>query len=313
MGAAERRRPAASRRSFLAAALSNAAGLERWLGEDVTLAEVGRAVARLRADSAVEGMRTSVMTHIAWVPEPWLDKAHAALAGMGERHPSRTIVLVPDSDAGTNRIDATASLERYAIPGVEQNICTEGVELRLLGTRAKAPASIVEPLLISDLPVFLRWRGEPPWGTPELEQLVDLTDRLIVDSTEWDDVPYPYRHLVQLFERTAVSDIAWARTSRWRMLLASLWPGIADVRTIRVRGTAAQAQLLAGWLRSRLERDDIALEHVEAERLEAVELDGESAAFPPGDPPLPSDVLSDELDRFIRDRVYEDAVRATIV
>jgi glucose-6-phosphate dehydrogenase assembly protein OpcA len=313
MGAAERRRPAASRRSFLAAALSNAAGLERWLGEDVTLAEVGRAVARLRADSAVEGMRTSVMTHIAWVPEPWLDKAHAALAGMGERHPSRTIVLVPDSDAGTNRIDATASLERYAIPGVEQNICTEVVELRLLGTRAKAPASIVEPLLISDLPVFLRWRGEPPWGTPELEQLVDLTDRLIVDSTEWDDVPYPYRHLVQLFERTAVSDIAWARTSRWRVLLASLWPSIADVRTIRVRGTAAQAQLLAGWLRSRLERDDIALEHVEAERLEAVELDGEPAAFPPGDPPLPSDVLSDELDRFTRDRVYEDAVRATLV
>ena len=156
------------------------------------------------------------------------------------------------------------------------------IELRLLGTRAKAPASIVEPLLISDLPVFLRWRGEPPWGAPELEQLVDLTDRLIVDSTEWDDVPYPYRHLVQLFERTAVSDIAWARTSRWRMLLASLWPGIADVRTIRVRGTAAQAQLLAGWLRSRLDRDDIALEHVEAERLEAVELDGEPAPFPPG-------------------------------
>jgi glucose-6-phosphate dehydrogenase assembly protein OpcA len=168
-------------------------------------------------------------------------------------------------------------------------------------------------LLISDLPVFLRWRGEPPWGTPELEQLVDLTDRLIVDSTEWNDVPYPYRHLAQLFERAAVSDIAWARTSRWRTLLASLWPGIADVRTIRVRGTAAQAELLAGWLRSRLDRPDIALEHVEAERLEAVELDGEPAAFPPGDPPLPSDVLSDELDRFTRDRVYEDAVRATLV
>jgi glucose-6-phosphate dehydrogenase assembly protein OpcA len=253
------------------------------------------------------------MTHIAWVPEPWLDKARAALAGMGERHPSRTIVLVPDSDAGTNRIDATASLERYEIPGVEQNICSEVIELRLLGTRAKAPASIVEPLLISDLPVFVRWRGEPPWGAPELEQLVDLTDRLIVDSTEWDEVPFPYNHLVQLFDRTAVSDIAWARTSRWRMLLASLWPGIAEVRTIRVRGTAAQAELLAGWLRSRLDRDDIALEHVQAERLEAVELDGEPAAFPPGDPPQPSDVLSDELDRFTRDRVYEDAVRATIV
>jgi glucose-6-phosphate dehydrogenase assembly protein OpcA len=85
------------------------------------------------------------------------------------------------------------------------------------------------------------------------------------------------------------------------------------VRTIRVRGTAAQAHLLAGWLRSRLERDDIALEHVVAERLEAVELDGEPAAFPAGDPPQPSDVLSDELDRFTRDPVYEGAVRAAVV
>jgi hypothetical protein len=296
--------------------LSAPVDLESWTGEDIKLAEVGNALAQLRASTSDEGrppsLRTSVMTHLAWVPEDWLDKARAALSGMGEQHPSRTILLVPDPDAGKNRIDASVSLECYVMPGVERSVCSEVIELRLLGTRAKAPASIVEPLLISDLPVFLRWRGEPTWGTPELDQLVDLTDRLIVDSTEWDELPYPYRHLVQLFERTAVSDIAWARTSRWRTLLASLWPGIADVRTIRVRGTAAQAELLAGWLRSRLDRPDIALEHVEAQRLEAVELDGEPAPFPPGDPPLPSDVLSDELDRFGRDRIYEDAVRATI-
>jgi hypothetical protein len=296
--------------------LSAPVDLESWTGEDIKLAEVGNALAQMRASTSDEGrppsLRTSVMTHLAWVPEDWLDKARAALSGMGEQHPSRTILLVPDPDAGKNRIDASVSLECYVMPGVERSVCSEVIELRLLGTRAKAPASIVEPLLISDLPVFLRWRGEPTWGTPELDQLVDLTDRLIVDSTEWDELPYPYRHLVQLFERTAVSDIAWARTSRWRTLLASLWPGIADVRTIRVGGTAAQAELLAGWLRSRLDRPDIALEHVEAERLEAVELDGEPAPFPPGDPPLPSDVLSDELDRFGRDRIYEDAVRATI-
>jgi hypothetical protein len=296
--------------------LSAPVDLESWRGEDIKLAEVGNALAQLRASTSDEGrppsLRTSVMTHLAWVPEDWLDKARAALSGMGEQHPSRTILLVPDPDAGKNRIDASVSLECYAMPGVERSVCSEVVELRLLGTRAKAPASIVEPLLISDLPVFLRWRGEPAWGTPELDQLVDLTDRLIVDSTEWDELPYPYRHLVQLFERTAVSDIAWARTSRWRMLLASLWPGISDVRTIRVRGTAAQAELLAGWLRSRLGRNDIALEHVEAERLEGIELDGEAAPFPPGDPPQPSDVLSEELDRYIRDRVYEEAVRGAI-
>ena len=291
--------------------------LESWTGEDVTLADVGSALAQLRSATVAEGMppnlRTSVMTHLAWVPEGWVDQARAALAGMGERHPSRTILLLPDADAGHNRIDAMVSLECYAMLGMERNVCSEIVELRLLGTRAKAPASIVEPLLVSDLPVFLRWRGEPPWGAQELDQLVGLTDRLIVDSTEWDDLPYPYRRLAALFDSAAVSDIAWARTSRWRMLLASLWPGIAEARTIRVRGTAAQAQLLAGWLRSQLGRDDIALEHVDAERLEGIDLDGTAAPFPPGDPPPPSDVLSEELDRFGRDAVYERAVRATFV
>ena len=72
------------------------------------------------------------MTHIAWVPEPWLEQARAALAGMAERHPSRTILLVPDPDAGDDRIDATVSVERYAIPGVDREVCSEVVELRLL-------------------------------------------------------------------------------------------------------------------------------------------------------------------------------------
>src|SRR5205823_7287461 len=159
---------------------------------------------------------------------------------------------------------------------------------------------------------FLRWRGEPPWDSAELGQLVGIVDRLIVDSTEWEDLPYPYRRLVELFPRVAASDIAWARTSRWRTLLASLWPGIADVRTIRVHGTSAQAHLLLGWLRSRLEREDLSLEVVESEHLEGLDLDGEPAPFPPGDAPLASDVLSDELDRFTRDAVYEAAVLAAV-
>jgi len=285
-----------------------------WSGTHVRLSEVNDALAKLRAESATEGaqpsIRTSVMTHLAWIPEEWSEQARAALAGMGERHPSRSILLFPQPDSGESCIDATVRVECYSVPDVDRLVCSEVVELLLRGTRAKAPASIVEPLLISDLPVFLRWRGEPPWGSEELAQLVSVTDRLIVDSTEWDDLPYPYRHLSGLFDSVAVSDIAWARTSRWRALLATLWPRIADVRTVRVRGTAAQAQLICGWLRSRLDRDDIALEHVEAERLEGIDLDGEPAPFPPGDPPKPSDVLSDELDRFSRDRIYEAAVRA---
>jgi hypothetical protein len=296
--------------------LSTQVDLETWNGEGVRLDDVHHALAQLRDAASPPDqpppLRTSVMTHMAWVPEQWLEKAHDALEGMAELHPSRTILLVPDADSADSRLDAFVTVACYAIPGAKRKVCSEVIELRLLGRRAKAPASIVDPLLISDLPVFLRWRGEPPWGHQELEQLVGVTDRLIVDSTEWDDLPYAYTHLLPLFERAATSDIAWARTYRWRTLLASLWPGIAEVGSIRVHGTPAQAWLLVGWLRSRLGRDDIALEIDENERLVGIDLDGKPAPFPPGDPPLPSDVLSDELDRFTRDRIYEEAVRAAL-
>jgi glucose-6-phosphate dehydrogenase assembly protein OpcA len=283
-----------------------------WFGEDVCLADVDTALARLRAQAAAEAasMRTSVMTHLAWVPAEWIEPARAALKGMAERHPSRTILLFPEADAPDNRIDARAEVERWEVPDTDRGLVTEVVELTLRGARAKAPASIVEPLLISGLPVFLRWRGEPPWDAPELDQLVDVIDRLVVDSTEWDEVPDAYRRLAELFPRCAASDIAWARTSRWRSHLATLWPAVAEVDTVRVRGTAAQAWLLCGWLRSRLGRDEISLEHDPAEKLEGVALDGEAVPLPPGDPPAPSEVLSDELERFTPDPVYEAAVLA---
>ena len=157
--------------------------------------------------------------------------------------------------------------------------------------------------------MFLRWRGLPTFGDPAFESLADVVDRLIVDSTEWPDLPAPYGTFAELFDRVVVSDIAWARTSRWRMQLASLWPEIGKVERIRVTGTPAQAHLLAGWLRSRLGRS-VELEHEPSDTLAGVEIDGKPAPFPPGDAPNASDLLSEELDRFERDRIYEEAVRS---
>jgi glucose-6-phosphate dehydrogenase assembly protein OpcA len=226
--------------------------------------------------------------------------------GMAERHPSRTLIMVPRPDLADG-IDAQVSIRCFPIG--DRAICGEVIELTLRGSRAVAPASIALPLLISDLPVFLRWRGRPEWKSPAFEQLVGVTDRLIVDSTEWDDVPEAYAPLSEQFDRVAVSDIAWARTERWRSLLASLWPEVGSVRSLRVRGTHAQGCLLGGWLTSRLGHR-VSVEVEERDRLEGIDVDGKPTPFPPGDPPDPSDVLSAELDRFARDRVYEAAAIA---
>ena len=273
--------------------------------------QIERELAELRAVSANGEalLRRSVMTHIAWVPEEWVEAAEDVLSGLKERHPSRTIVLVPQPECDDG-LEADVEVDCFPVGPGGRTIATDTIRIRLCGARCEAPASIVQPLLIADLPVFLRWRGLPPFGTDAFEQMLDVVDRLIVDSTEWPDVPRPYAALAKVFDRVTVSDIAWARTSRWRPMLASLWPGIAKVERIKVTGTAAQAHLLAGWLRSRLQRD-VALEHEPADKLASVDIDGDPAPFPPGDPPSPADLLSDELDRLARDRIYEEAVRAT--
>jgi len=276
-----------------------------------SIREIERELASQRADPDAETsyQRTSVMTHTAWVPSEWVEAAEDVLVGLAERHPSRTVVLFPEPDEDDG-LDGDVEVGVYPTSEGRQ-ICTETIRIRLKGPRASAPASVIEPLLLPDLPAFLRWRGLPPFGASEFVQLIDVVDRLIVDSTEWPDLPESYRGLPEIFDRVAVSDIAWARTSRWRPMLASLWPEIASVERIRVKGTAAQAHLLAGWLRSRL-KHAIELEHVPADSLLGVDLDGRPAPFPPGDPPSGADVLSEELDQFGRDRIYEEAVRSTL-
>jgi glucose-6-phosphate dehydrogenase assembly protein OpcA len=273
-----------------------------------SVSEIERTLAALRVGDSGVRLRTNVMTHIAWVPEEWVEAAEDVLAGLAERHPSRTIVLFPQS--GGQGLEGKVESDSFPM-NEGLTVCTDTIRIQLHGTSAQHPASVVEPLLISDLPVFLRWRGVPPFGDPAFGELIDVADRLIVDSTEWPGLPKPYARMAEIFDRVAVSDIAWARTSRWRPMLASLWPAIAEVERIKVTGTEAQAQLLAGWLRSRLGRP-IALEHEPSNKLVGVELDGQPAAFPSGDPPLPADLLSDELDKLSRDPVYEAAVLAAV-
>jgi glucose-6-phosphate dehydrogenase assembly protein OpcA len=253
-------------------------------------------------------LRTSVMTHVAWAPPEWADAARRTLAGLEERHPSRTILLFPEPKR-PDAVVTTVSMQCFAVPGVSHDVCSEVIELRLGGKRAEAPASIVQPLLIADLPTFLRWRGEPPWGAPELDQLVGVCDRLVIDSSEWRRPKVSYPELTTLLDRIAVSDIAWGRGRAWRGRLAELWPGIGGIEKLSVTGPRADALLLTGWLRSRLERK-VELVHSSGEELTRVAVDGEAVRPPLGLPPTPSDLLSAELDDFGRDPLYEAALRA---
>jgi glucose-6-phosphate dehydrogenase assembly protein OpcA len=283
------------------------------MAENVTIRDVERELGDLRAATAQPGehprLRTSVMTLMAWVPPKWVDAATETLAGLAERHPSRTILLFPQPDDPRDALDAEVDLRCFLRGGEEQQVCSEVISIRLCGRRSSAPATVVEPLLVADLPVFLRWRGRCPFGAPELEELVDIADRLVVDTSEWPDADVAYERLAELLDRIVVSDIAWARTEPWRRGVAALWPDVANASSVRVAGPPVEALLLARWLSVRLGRE-VELVHEPAGEIELVEVDGRQAEPVRFERESSSDLLSEQLEIFSRDRAYEEVVRS---
>jgi hypothetical protein len=270
--------------------VASVAHVDEWTDACASVAEIEQALIELRLRRGFEGkrnLRTTMLTHLAWVPPEWQAAATETLAGLAERHPSRTLLLFPEPDA-EDGLAARVLLECYEVPGSVRHLCNEVVELRLRGRRALAPASIALPLVLPDLPIFLRWRGRPDFGSPVFEQLADMIDRLVVDSAEWPDVPGAYQEFGGVFDTVAVSDIAWRRTLPWRAALARGWPDVPD----RIAGPPAEAALVRGWLFSRA--------GIEVAAAAADELPFDEKADA-------SDLLSDELDVFGRDEIYEAA------
>src|SRR5438128_5296106 len=104
-----------------------------------SVAEIERRLGELRAEPGADDdaqMRTNVMTHIAWVPEEWVPAAEDVLGGLKERHPSRTIVLLPQPDAADG-LDADVAVECFRVGSGSRSVCTDTIRVRLGGTRAE--------------------------------------------------------------------------------------------------------------------------------------------------------------------------------
>jgi len=166
------------------------------------------------------------------------------------------------------------------------------------------------PLLRSDLPVFLRWRG--PLDTEHeasLSSLIGLADRLIVDSGEWSDPDGGYVLLRDRFDSIASSDLAWRRLEPWRRAIAACRPRPRAVEQVSVMGPELESRLLAAWLRERL-GCKIRFEHTSAAHLSLVSLDGVAVSPPRFANRGASELLSLDLEQMTRDPVFEEAACA---
>ena len=229
------------------------------------LGELHRAMLRSGGDET-RGVRLSVLTLVAaCIDEAAAELAAQTVAGVAGRHPARAIIVVarPDHPPG---ITADLSLQCSVGPGREQ-VCAEVVRLQVGGEAAFHLASVITPLLLPDVPVFLWLVGAVPLGQALRPDTLEVCERVILDS---DAHPDPGAVLAELSaaldrrEAVPVSDLAWSRTRPWREQLArafdrsDLRPFTGEVTAVEIEaggagdGAGAQALLLHGWLRSRL-------------------------------------------------------------
>jgi glucose-6-phosphate dehydrogenase assembly protein OpcA len=152
-------------------------------------------------------------------------------------------------------------------------LCCEEVTLKAQGSFVSELPSAALPLLVSDLPTFLWWRSAVDSGQKVFRNLMDASDRLIVDSVEFAKPVAELLAVNKIFQQddetaVGISDLNWARLTSWRGLLADFYD-VAEYRAALEKidnvcityvapktdetAIAPQALLLAGWLASRLQ------------------------------------------------------------
>jgi glucose-6-phosphate dehydrogenase assembly protein OpcA len=202
------------------------------------------------------------------------------LVGLGVRHPSRAVVLVPQPGHTPQPLDARISTHCHDASGGGERICYEEVVLTVRGEAANHLSGVVAPLLIHDLPTHVWWPGDPPFNDPVFDQLIEFGDRLIVDSADFSDLLGGLRRLANLRRRSGVGDLTWERLAWWQELTAQFFDAprfrryLPNLSRLRVQyavapqassrhdedeevapGVAApmaQALLYAGWIATRL-------------------------------------------------------------
>lgn len=150
-------------------------------------------------------------------------------------------------------IDAAGGLRTVLIPATPGETVAPDVQgadaVAIAGLKPQHLDNAIAAQRLSSLPTLVWWRGGPE---ARLDGVASLADRVILDV---EDTAALWRRAPDLFEQSAITDVRWARLTRWRAALAQFFdlsqvrdaaPAIARL-SIEGRDRAL-CTLLAGWL-----------------------------------------------------------------
>ena len=259
-----------------------------WAGKLVHLEHVEEELSllwKISADNLRTGQNTNVRTSVLnlVICAPDLESAQSAsrlLRDLASTHLARvTIVILDRSNSTSTAISTWVTLRCFSAISDIMRHCFEQTTILSTGSTNRAIANILQPLLKPDLPVYLWWIGDPPDDDPAFHKLVELSNRVIVDSTSFFNLEQDIQTLSLLRQAapdSALSDLNWGRLTPWRELVVQFFdvmeyrPYLSGITSIEIEHAAAPlatptrtelgdvspnpacALLLAGWLKARL-------------------------------------------------------------
>jgi glucose-6-phosphate dehydrogenase assembly protein OpcA len=233
------------------------------LGQPVAVGDIDRELRKLwEADEAATN--ASLMNFAVYSESADdLENNSEAIQGLAREHACRAILIGMERECEEMSVQAWITAHCHLLDG-NKSVCCEQLSFLLRGKAVGRLRNTVFAHLNSDLPLVFWWQGE----LSDLfeERLYSLMDRLIVDSSEWQDVPAGFRKLASAVENSrcqmAIQDIAWTRTYHFRLGIAGLFDDSSAQEMLETLSTVSvearpenwtSAWMMIAWLGTQLE------------------------------------------------------------
>ncbi|MEI6426972.1 MAG: glucose-6-phosphate dehydrogenase assembly protein OpcA [Pseudanabaena sp. ELA607] len=230
---------------------------------DVSVSQVQQELSKIwQSYGDSSAARATTFNLLIYEPEGLSNELRmASIDAIASQSPCRVIDLLPidgEDEGITAQVAAYCPLQKNR----SALICGEYITLQGTKDAFNRIYGLIAELLIPELPVFAWWKASPAPYTRLFEKLVNLSDRIIMDSTDFAE---PEADLLKVYTMhnsgINVADLNWQRLAPWQELTAQAFDppdrraAVWDVDGITLdyeKGNPAQPLLFLGWIASRL-------------------------------------------------------------
>lgn len=227
------------------------------LGLEVPVSEIDRELRKLWEQDDARTNAT-LMNLVVYSEKPGaLLENSAIIRDLTREHACRAILVGVDRTQPDASVRAWITAHCHLAHGLK-SVCCEQISLYLTGKVTGRFRNTVFAHLNSDLPLIFWWQGE----LTEIfsERLVSVIDRLIIDSSNWQNPTASFNRIDELTHTNKdiiIQDLEWSRSWQFRLGIAGLFddpvaqralPDITDIEIIHHPAHRNAALQLLAWL-----------------------------------------------------------------